>query len=79
VGLSRGFGIDGRRGGGRQAGVAWLPDLDRAVVDELGRDHGGGGGDDGQADRSLRGKHRAGSGRRSPRPGRAAQQAPFDQ
>jgi len=46
---------DGRRmGDARQAGVGRLADLDGAVVEELGGDEAGAGGDDDGADRPLR-------------------------
>jgi hypothetical protein len=78
VSLPGGSRIDGGRAGRRQAGIARLADLDRAVLDELGGDQAGGGGEDGQADRPLWGEQRADPGRRALRPGAAAQQPPFE-
>ncbi len=79
VGLAGGLGIHGRRGRSRQPGIARLADLDRAVLGELGCDQERRGGEDGQADRTLWGEHRAGAGGDTPRPGSASQQAPFEQ
>ena len=56
MGVAGGLDVDGRRlrrfG---QARVAGLADLDAAVVDELGDEQAGGGGDDHAADRPLAG------------------------
>ncbi|HEU4944219.1 MAG TPA: hypothetical protein VFT10_03570 [Solirubrobacterales bacterium] len=60
--LARRLGGDGGWRCGRQPRVAGLPDLDRAVLDELGRRQAGSGGDDDRADRSLRRQHGAGPG-----------------
>jgi elongation factor G len=60
-----------RFGDPRQVGVAGLADLDRPVVDELGGDEAGAGGDDHEGDRPLGGDDGAGPGRH-PRRGGAA-------
>ncbi len=73
-----GLGVHGGRARGRQPGIARLTDLDRAVLDELRGDQAGGGTEDGEADRSLRGEHGTCPGRHAPRPGRAAQEAAFE-
>ncbi|MGC1852573.1 MAG: hypothetical protein WA687_09070, partial [Solirubrobacterales bacterium] len=61
MGLPGGLDLDGRGRCSRQAGVARLADLDRAVVGELGGDQEGGGGDDRQADCPLRREYAAGT------------------
>jgi hypothetical protein len=53
--LARRFNVDRGWGGRREAGVARLPDLDRAVVHELGGDEATGRGEDRHADRPLGG------------------------
>jgi hypothetical protein len=71
------FGRDPGRACRRQARVARPPDLDRAVVDELGDGQAGGRGEDRQADRPLRGQHGAGPGRPADRQVAAAKQPAF--
>ncbi len=61
--LPRLLGGDGGRRRRGQSGVARLADLDGAVLDELGDRQAGGGGEDNEADRTLRRQHGAGSGR----------------
>ncbi len=59
--------FDGGSGGGHvaEAGVAGLADLHRAVINELGGDEEGAGGNQDRGCRSPRGDHRAGGGRHS--------------
>jgi elongation factor G len=77
--LAGGPHVHGRRACRRQPGVAQLVDLDRAVIDELGGNQTGGGAEDGEANRPLRGEHGAGTGRGASRPGGGTQQPPFEQ
>jgi hypothetical protein len=73
VGVDGGLEADFRgRRNSRQPGVARLAHLDPAVVDELGRDQAGGGGDDHGADRALGADSRACPGRLPHAPGGAA-------
>jgi elongation factor G len=65
-------------GGGWQPCVAWLPDLDGTVVDELGDREAGGDGGDRRADRPLRRKHGARSPRQPDCQVSRPQQASFD-
>jgi hypothetical protein len=77
VRLAGGLRVHGRCACRRQPGIARLADFNCPVIDELGDDQAGGRGDDGQADRSLRGEHTTGAGCRAPRPGGESQQAFF--
>ncbi len=79
VRLAGGLRVHGRRACRRQPGIAQLVDLDRAVVDELRGDQAAGSGEDGEADRPLRGEHGAEAGGATPRPGCVAQQPSFEQ
>jgi hypothetical protein len=78
VGLARRLGGDGGRRRRRQARVAGLADLDRAVIDELGDRQAGGGSDDDEADRPLWRQHRAGPGRGPNRQVAPPQQPAFE-
>jgi hypothetical protein len=79
VGFAGTLAADGGRACCRQARVAGLADLDRAVIDELSHDQAGGRADDGQADRPLRCQHGAAPSRRASRKGGAPQQGSFEQ
>jgi hypothetical protein len=79
VRLAGGPGVDGGRRRRDEPGVAGMPDLDCAVLDELRREQAGGGADDGEAGRPLRREHGAGASRRPLRFGGRAQQPPFEQ
>jgi hypothetical protein len=79
VRLTGGLGVDGRRACRRQAGVARLADFNCPVVDELGDDQAGCGGDDGQADRALGREQAAAARRNSLRPAGQPQQTLFEQ
>ena len=65
--------------GPRQARVARLPDLDPAVIDELGGDEETPGGDDRRADRAFRGQCRTGRGGDPDRPDTGPEQPPFQE
>ena len=67
VGLAGCLGSDSRRGCCRQAGIAGLPHLNSAVVDELRGDQEARGGDDHNADRPVGREYRAGADCPSPR------------
>jgi len=71
--------VHGRRACRRQPGVAQLVDLYSAVIDELCGGQAGGGAEDGEADRPLRGNYGAEAGRDASRPASTAQQPSFEQ
>jgi hypothetical protein len=78
VGVDRCLEADlGGAGDTREAGVARLTDLYPAVVDELGGEQAGSGGDYHAADRPLGGDDRAGSRRPARRPGAEAPRGPI--
>jgi hypothetical protein len=70
---------DERGGGGGQAGVAGLPDLDPAVIDELRGDQAARRSEDHAADRPFGSDPGAGTGRGPDRPLPGLQQPPFEQ
>ncbi len=78
MGLTRRFGADRGWGCGREACVARLADLDRAVVDELGGDEASSRGEDRRADRSLGSQHGACPRSRAGGQGCGPEQHPFD-
>ncbi len=78
MGGAGGFAADQRRRRGGKARVAGLPDLDRAVVDELGGEEAGAGGEDHGADRPFRGEDRARPRCDPDRQVAGRQQAPFE-
>jgi hypothetical protein len=78
VRLARRLGGDRWRGGRQEARVAGLPDLDGAVLDELGDCEAGGGSDDHGANRPLWGQHGAGPRRGPDRQVAAPEQTPFE-